>query len=175
VDRNAPVKNRIPKDPGCFGQGKYAEAEQLHMKVLETRRRVLGPKHPGTTDSMASLGELWFLEHRYTEPEPLLREALNSVQQASPDGWQRYYLESLLGATLTGQRRYADAEPLLLSGYAGLVRRRAAIRADSKSNLTQAGEWIVQLYRDWGQPDRATEWQSKLANENIDAIAIGRK
>jgi tetratricopeptide (TPR) repeat protein/tRNA A-37 threonylcarbamoyl transferase component Bud32 len=145
--------------------GKYAQSEQLDMKVLEIRRRVLGPQHPGTTDAMASLSELWLLEHRYAESEPLLREALNTLQQTSPDGWKRYYLQSLLGAALTGQKRYTDAEPLLLSGYAGMIQRKATMRADSKSNLTQAGEWILQLYWDWGQPDKAAEWEAKLERE----------
>ena len=146
-------------------QAKYAEAEQLDKKVLEIRRRVLGPQHPDTTDSMASLSELWLLEQRYEEPELLLREALNTAPQTSPDTWQRYYLQSLLGASLAGQKRYADAEPLLLSGYTGMIQRKTTIRADSQSNLMQAGEWIVQLYRDWGQPDKATEWQAKLESE----------
>ena len=156
-------------------QARYAEAEQLDMKVLETRRRVLGPQHPATTDTMASLSELWLLGHRYAEPEPLLREALNTLQHTSPDSWKRYYLESLLGAALAGQKRYAEAEPLLLSGYAGLIQRKATIPAASKSNLADAADWIVQLYRDWGQPDKTTEWQSKLASENINVIAIQRK
>jgi tetratricopeptide (TPR) repeat protein len=156
-------------------QGKYAQAEPLELKVLEIRRRVLGPQHPATTDTMASLSELWLMEQRYTEPEPLLREALNTVQQTSPDSWKRFYLQSLLGAALAGQKRHADAEPLLLSGYTGMIQRKTTIPASSKSNLTQAGEWILQLYRAWGKADKATEWQSKLANEDIDAIAIGRK
>jgi len=156
-------------------QGKYAQAEPLDLKVLEIRRRVLGPQHPATTDTMASLSELWLLEHRYTEPEPLLLEALNIVQQTSPDSWKRFYLQSLLGAALTGQKRYTEAEPLLLSGYTGMIQRKTTIPASSKSNLTQAGDWIIQLYRDWGQPDKATEWQAKLANENIGAIAIQGK
>lgn len=39
------------------------------------------------------------------------------------------------------------------------------MRADSKSNMKQAGEWILQLYRDWGQPDKAAEWEAKLESE----------
>jgi hypothetical protein len=124
---------------------------------------------------MASLSELWLLGHRYAEPEPILREALNTLQHTSPDSWKRYYLESLLGAALAGQKRYAEAEPLLLSGYAGLIQRKVTIPAASMSNLADAADWIVQLYRDWGQPDKTTEWQSKLASENINVIAIQRK
>ena len=142
-------------------QARYAEAEQLDMKVLEIRRRTLGSQHPDITDTMASLSEPWILQHRYSDAEPLIREALNIVLQASPDSRKRYYLESLLGATLTGQKRYAEAEPLLLSGYVG-IHRKATIPASSNSNLKQAGESVLQLYRDWGQPEKAAEWEAKL-------------
>jgi hypothetical protein len=156
-------------------QAKHADADPLYMKVLEIRRRVLGPQHPDTTDTMASLSELLLLEHRYADAEPLLREALKTLEQTSFESWKRHYLQSLLGAALAGQKQYAEAEPLLLSGYAGLTQRKATIPAASKSDLADAGDWIVQLYRDWGQSDKATEWQSKLVNENIGAITIQQK
>jgi eukaryotic-like serine/threonine-protein kinase len=156
-------------------QAKYAEAEPLNLKELEIGRRVLGPQHPWTTDAMASLSELWLLEHRYTETEPLLHEALNTLRQSSPDSWKRYYLESLLGATLTGQQQYADAESLLLSGYAGMIQRKATISAPNKSNLTHAGEWIVQLYRDWGKPEEVAAWGAKLESEKAATTTAPRQ
>jgi tetratricopeptide (TPR) repeat protein len=150
-------------------QAKYAQAEPLYKKVLEIRRKALGPQHPQTTDVMTSLGGLRLEERRYDDAEPLVREALKILEQTSPDAWKRYYLQSLSGAVLTGQKRYADAEPLLLSGYAGLIQRKATIPTSSKSDLADAGDWIVQLYRDWGQPDKATEWQARLESEKTAA------
>jgi non-specific serine/threonine protein kinase/serine/threonine-protein kinase len=156
-------------------QARYGEAEPLYTKILEGCRRVLGPQHPDTTDVMVSLGELRLKQGRYNEAEPLLAEAEKTLEQVNPANWKRYYPKTVLGAALAGEKRYGEAEPLLLSGYTGLIQRKATIPAASKSHLAEAGDWIVQLYRDWGQPDKVTEWQSKLANENIDVIAIGRK
>jgi hypothetical protein len=28
--------------------------------------------------------------------------------------------------------------------------------------VEDAGQWIVQLYRDWGRADKASEWKQKL-------------
>jgi hypothetical protein len=28
--------------------------------------------------------------------------------------------------------------------------------------LWQAGEWIVRMYQDWGKPDDAAEWRTKI-------------
>jgi hypothetical protein len=35
--------------------GKYTEAEQLKIQVLEARNRILGVEHPDTIDAVASL------------------------------------------------------------------------------------------------------------------------
>ena len=83
--------------------------------------------------------------------------------------WGRYNCESMLGASLAGQKKYAEAEGLLLSGYAGMVQRKATIPAPSRFKLEQAGKWIVQLYQDWGKPDKAAEWRQKL---NVTASAV---
>jgi hypothetical protein len=37
------------------GQGKYAEAEQMHRQVLEVKEKVLGREHSSTIDSMNNL------------------------------------------------------------------------------------------------------------------------
>jgi hypothetical protein len=37
------------------------------------------------------------------------------------------------------------------------------------------GEWIVQLYRSWDQPEKAAEWQAKLDKDKNKAIAPERK
>jgi hypothetical protein len=64
---------------------------------------------------------------------------------------------------------------LLLSGYAGLILRKDAIPLPNKSDLVDAGKWIVQLYQAWDQPDRAAEWQAKLESDGGDAIGVVRK
>jgi len=75
--------------------------------------------------------------------------------------WQRFLAESVLGASLAGQKKYADAEPLLLEGYQGMAVRKDRIEVPSWYHLDRAREWIVQLYQAWGKPDNAAEWRSK--------------
>jgi len=33
----------------------------------------------------------------------------------------------------------------------------------NRTSLDRAVGWIVQLYRDWGKPQQAAEWQQKLS------------
>jgi hypothetical protein len=143
-------------------QKRYAEAEGVWTKVLEVQRRTLGAKHPNTLDVMASLGEVDIQQEKYAAAEPLLREALGSWEASSPNSWKRYYGQALVGASLAGQKRFAEAEPLLLSGHQGLVERQSAIPAGSRRVVNDAGLRTAQFYQNWGQPEKAREWDEKM-------------
>jgi hypothetical protein len=69
----------------------------------------------------------------------------------------------LLGGSLLGQKMFAEAEPLLLQGYAGIKERESAIPLVSRVRLTEAVERLVRLYDDWGKPDEAAKWRARLA------------
>ena len=111
---------------------------------------------------MALLGAVQVQQQKYAEAEPLLRETVAGYEKAFPDNWARYKSQSLLGASLLGQKKHSDAEPLLVSGYEGMTQREAAIPADNRSELEQAGVRIVQLYESWGKVEKAAEWRQKL-------------
>ena len=55
------------------------------------------------------------------------------------------------------QRKYAEAEPLLLSGYEGMKQREDTIPPQDKPRLTRALERLVRLYEAWGKQDEAIE------------------
>jgi tetratricopeptide (TPR) repeat protein len=143
-------------------QGKYAQAEPLYIKLLDLQRRVLGAGHPRRLASMNDLSLLYLNQGKDTQAGALLREALNSYEEAKTKTWVRYNCESLLGASLAGQKKYAEAEPLLLSGYEGMTQRIGTIPAASRFRLEQAGKQIVALYQKWGKPEKAAEWREKL-------------
>jgi hypothetical protein len=42
-----------------WNQGRWDEAEQLGVQVMETRTRVLGAEHPSTLTSMANLARTY--------------------------------------------------------------------------------------------------------------------
>jgi eukaryotic-like serine/threonine-protein kinase len=142
-------------------EGKYSEAGTLFTSVLQARRRVLGNAHPDTTDVMVLLAEVQLEQKHYADAETLVREALINDEKAAPDGWRRFRSRCLLGASLAGRGTYSEAEPLLLSGYQGMIARRATIPFEDRLSLTQAREWIVQLYERWPKPEKAAEWRTK--------------
>ncbi len=101
---------------------------------------------------------------KYADAEPILREALAGREKAMPNRWTRFVEQSLLGDSLVGQQKYAEAEPLLLSGYDGLIERALTISAYDRAPITlAAGNRILRLYEAWGKPSQATEWRKKLS------------
>jgi eukaryotic-like serine/threonine-protein kinase len=76
-------------------------------------------------------------------------------QKKQPDDWQRFRGESLLGASLAGEKKYAEAEPLLLEGYQGMLTRKEHIGAPYLYHLQMARQWLIQLYKNWGKPEKA--------------------
>ena len=85
-----------------------------------------------------------------------------NIQTSSPDHWALYGTRSLLGRALAGQKKFAEAEPLLLEGYQGMKQREnRIIPASEKVLLVGALEGLIQLYQDWGKPEEAEKWRQE--------------
>jgi eukaryotic-like serine/threonine-protein kinase len=82
-------------------------------------------------------------------------------RKSQPEDWQRFFVESLLGASLAGEKKYSEAEPLLVEGYNGMLARKDRIDVPDLYNLDLAHKWLVQLYKSWGKPEKAAEWSKK--------------
>jgi len=113
-----------------------------------------------TRTCLTALGCLRLMQLRYAEAESLLREAMSGTGNQNLQLWDTFDRQSLLGASLLGQGKYAEAEPLLIAGYEGLKKLSPAIAADV--NLSRAGMSLVRLYSAWGKPEKAGEWRLKL-------------
>ncbi|HTM38592.1 MAG TPA: serine/threonine-protein kinase [Terriglobales bacterium] len=133
-------------------KGNYAMAQEYTRQALAGRRHVLGSEDPDTMASAADLALAYVSQGKFALSEPLAREAMETGLRKEPDGWQPFRAESLLGASLAGQKKYAEAEPLLLGGYHGMVARKGRIGLPDRYHLQLAHRWIVQLYKDWGKP-----------------------
>jgi hypothetical protein len=143
-------------------QGKYGLAEMQAAQALAGLRHAFGSEHPDTMESAADLALAYQSQVKFAESEALAREAFEFDRKKQPDDWQRFRAESLLGASLAGEKKYAEAEPLLLEGYRGMLARKDRMGVPDWYHLDRAREWIVQLYQDWGKRDKAAEWRAKL-------------
>ena len=144
-----------------LSEGRYGEAESLLVKVVDAQRRVLSPTDLATSKSLVALGEARLREQKYSEAETPLREAFRSYEKLNA-GWRLHDSQSLLGESLSGQEKYGEAEPLLLTGYRGLAEQQGTIPAESRSVIEQAGARILRLYDAWHKPEKGAEWRRIL-------------
>jgi hypothetical protein len=69
---------------------------------------------------------------------------------------------ALLGESLLGQESYPEAEPMLLSGYNGMVANESPGPLESKQLIQRTLENIVQLYTKTDQLAEVTKWNKVL-------------
>jgi len=93
----------------------------------------------------------------------VLRECLAIRGKTQPDAWSTFNMRSLLGAALSGQKKYAVAEPLLLTGYEGMKAREKTIPEQGKIRISEALERLVQLYEATDRMGEAAKWSKELA------------
>jgi tetratricopeptide (TPR) repeat protein len=153
-------------------QGKYHLAATQGAQVLAGYRHALGWEHPDTMASAADLALAYQSQGKFAESEALAREALEFDRKNQPDDWQRFRAESLLGASLAGQKKYVEGERLLLEGYQGMLARKDRIDVPEWYHLDRAREWIIQLYQTWGKPEKAAEWREKLKANKVSAVPV---
>jgi serine/threonine protein kinase/tetratricopeptide (TPR) repeat protein len=77
--------------------------------------------------------------------------------------WTTFNARAMLGGALLAQKKYTEAEPLLVQGYEGMKQREGNIPAADKVRLTEALERLVQLHEVCGKPDEAARWRAELA------------
>jgi len=94
--------------------GLYPRGDSLLRRAVETRKSVLGPKHPDTLRSMGSLAWILQREGRYAEAETLGRETLDLQRRVlGPESVDTLRSGSDLSWTLYEEGKYAESERLL--------------------------------------------------------------
>jgi hypothetical protein len=143
-------------------QGKFEEARSVLIPLVELADRRLGSNHNTTTDARIFLGYVLRRTGRYAEAEPPLRNVVSVCEKLTPGTWNLANVRSLLGASLAGQQKFTEAEPLLTTGLQGLLDHRKEIPASSLYFFDFAAEAVVRMYRDMGQNDKASSWEARL-------------
>jgi serine/threonine-protein kinase len=163
------VVQRVPPDlsSAYYASRQYAKAEPYFREMLAKTQRSYGAHDRRPVSWMVGLGLLLLKQEKWSEAEPILRESLEVVQKTSPNDGSTFAIRSQLGDSLLGIGRYAEAEPLIVSGYEGLAAREATIAPQLKGRLTEAAERVIRLYRTLNQPEKAA---SVVQRRHLDAM-----
>jgi tetratricopeptide (TPR) repeat protein len=145
-----------------LAQGQLDQAAALFDESVRDAKRRWADDPGRTIRHLLRCAEVYSENRQFGRAEPLLREALELQVKTQPEHWLRFRAAQLLGASLLGQGKYADAEPVLLQAYQGLAQRATTIPAQWQNSLTEALGSLVQLYDAWGKKDQADKWRKKL-------------
>jgi len=140
--------------------------ESLQRNELARLRGKLPAEDPKLADFLANFAVQLMAQQKFTEAEAPARESLAIREKAIPDEWRTFNSRSLLGGSLLGQKKYAEAEPFLLAGYEGMKQREKSIPAAGKVRIPEATQRLADLYEATRQPQKAAEWNQKLAEFN---------
>ncbi|KAJ0311418.1 hypothetical protein Brms1b_008399 [Colletotrichum noveboracense] len=132
-------------------QGRWKEAEELEVRVMETSLRVLGEEHPDTLTSMANLASTYRNQGRWKEAEELQAKELNICSRVlgeeHPD---TLAIMHNLAFTWKDLERWEDAMQLLQD----CVRRRENVlgvdHPETMSSVSALSDWEL----DFGETSR---------------------
>jgi serine/threonine protein kinase/tetratricopeptide (TPR) repeat protein len=138
------------------------DAVRLFREMLAIYRRKNGGDKTWLATVLSQVGRNLVQAGHAAEAEPLLREALTIRDQMIPNDWTNFETRSLLGDALREQKKYVEAEPLLLQGYEGIRRRRFHyFEFEGAKPWADAAGRLVRLYEAWGKPEQAEDWRRR--------------
>jgi serine/threonine protein kinase len=138
-----------------------AKAIKLLENTIAERRKAMPGESMRLTETLAQ-SSLTLLELKvYAKAEPLLRECLAIREKYWPELWITFNTRSMLGGALLGQKKYAEAEPLLLSGYQGMKQRTKSIPAQGRARLPEAVDRLIDLYTATNRAGDAKKWKAE--------------
>lgn len=145
-------------------QGRFAAAEALFARALEAHGREHGDEENQRTLTLrANLAAMHAKQDRPVEGERLFREALEGRRRLLGDNHPDTIVTLFsLGNLLCDQGKFSEAEPLLLEALEHLEGRPD----DGSGLIERTRALLVELYEEWGKPDKAAEYADPAAPEN---------
>ena len=144
-------------------QGKFAEARANYESARDGIRKALGEDHPSLGACHYGLAQTLLSEKKYPQAETEVRAALAFYEKRMSDDLIRFEVMGMLGAALVGQKKYADAEPLLLKGYQGLKDREKTIPELGKIRIPETLDRLIDLSVATNKPDDVRKWRAERA------------
>lgn len=146
----------------CYSRSKqWEKAEPLWRELVAYWKVTAGPESLPYAWELVSLGMNLLEQQKPVQAEVIFRESLTICEKSQPNVWTTFKTRSLLGACLLKQKKYAEAEPLLLAGYEGMKRSEDTIPVSQKYHLTAAINRVVAFYEATGNKEKAAEWRTK--------------
>jgi eukaryotic-like serine/threonine-protein kinase len=150
-------------------QRKFAEAEASLREAQAILRKHFGEKHPHVASSLGALTRSLMEAERFADAEASVREAIDIHDQHRLDGWFMFHLRSMLGECLVRQRKFGEAEAMVIAGYEGMKSREETIPVKFKDGVRHALQRVLDFYLSTGDLQKAAEWKAKSEDQGASA------
>jgi tetratricopeptide (TPR) repeat protein len=144
------------------------KALSLIDEYIAERRSRLETDDPQLVEVLYQIGRLLFRYEQIVVAEKYLRDGLNTGEKHPPAGALLFAAKSMLGAALTRQSKFEEAQPLLIESYEGIKKLEGSRPIVARTLLSESLQRFVDLYTAWDKPDESARWQSKL-DEHVEA------
>jgi tetratricopeptide (TPR) repeat protein len=165
-------------------QGKYSEAEPLYKREIDIREKL--PRYIGAGsyqvpnifasfslgNSLNNLADLYRVQGKYTEAEPLYKRSLEISEEISgkdSSGFWRYNMANSLNGLAElyrAQKKYAEAEPL----YKRSLKMMEKALGPNHPGVADVLDNLAMCCREMGKLDEAEnlEVRAKKIRNNLD-------
>jgi tetratricopeptide (TPR) repeat protein len=139
---------------------RWQEAETLYVELQAMVRRFFGEEHVFLANVTEDMGLLFHRRRMYDRAEPYLRDAARLYRaRVGEQSLLTRRTEVVLGDVLRAKGDFAEAEPLLLAGYAAFSERQLP---GFDFALRLAVESLVQLYEAQGRAEESAKYRAVL-------------
>jgi tetratricopeptide (TPR) repeat protein len=171
-----------------LAQGKYVLAETLYGQTLEMQRRVLGPEHSNTLDSMTDLAATYAAQGMSVQAEQLFNQTLEIRRLVlGPEHPGTLSTLAMIASMYQRESQYAKAETYAAQALAG---RRHALGSDDPDAMSSAedlalaylsqkkfaeAEPLSREALEFNQKKQPDDWQRGRAESLLGASLAGQK
>ncbi|KAE8372665.1 violaceus kinesin [Aspergillus bertholletiae] len=137
-----------------YSDGRWKEAEELEVQVLQLRKQVLGLEHPYTLTTMNNLASIYSNQGRWKEAEELWVQVLQLDKQVlGPEHPDTLTSMANLASTYWGQGQWKEAEELEMR----VLQLRKQVRGREHSDTLMSMANLALIYSNQGRWKEAEE------------------
>jgi serine/threonine protein kinase len=155
--------------------GQWRELAVIVVAHSELLRRKVPPDRQDLLLCLRNEGLCQLKAGNPVAAEAPLRECLRSLEPRFLDHWALFEAKTLLGESLLSQKKYVEAEPLLLKGYEGMKAREKTIPSAIQVRLLETVDNLLALYTATNKPDEVKKWRAERAKYPLEVAPAPRE
>jgi serine/threonine protein kinase/tetratricopeptide (TPR) repeat protein len=145
-----------------LGEAKFNEIEASYPEWLRNAHAGVPADDLGLADLLTQIMWAELVHGKFAEAEKLAGECVAIREKKLPDEWRTYEARCMLGSCLFHQKRYTEAEPLLVSGGYGLKQHATDIPDAWRPRVSADLKCVAQFYEATSCSNQAAEWKQTL-------------